>query len=49
MKKLLRSSILALLVFAGYAAVSASTSLNHASIGVPPTQIPCGGRAMCAK
>jgi hypothetical protein len=45
MKSLLRSSILALIVFAAYTAISAPT----ASFSVPGTVKPCVTGAFCAK
>jgi hypothetical protein len=49
MKSLLRSSILALVVFAGYAAFSSDNSTVLGVIGTTPT---CGGnvpKGFCAK
>jgi hypothetical protein len=46
MKALLRSSIFALFVFAGYAAVATDISKPHSNISLPAPQ--CPPHALCA-
>jgi hypothetical protein len=46
MKALLRSSIFALFVFAGYAAVAIDISKPHSNVGFPPPL--CQPRALCS-
>jgi hypothetical protein len=46
MKALLRSSIFALFVFAGYAAVATDISKPHSNAGFPPPA--CQPRALCS-
>jgi hypothetical protein len=46
MKALLRSSIFALFVFAGYAAVATDISKPHSNAAIPHPQ--CPPRALCA-
>ena len=48
MKTLLRTSILSLLVFAGYSAFSTPVDQSHGAVG-PEMPRPCSPGAFCAK
>jgi hypothetical protein len=49
MKALLRSSIVAVVVFAGYAAIATDISKPHSNAAIPQPQVPCSSRpgALC--
>jgi hypothetical protein len=44
MKALLRSSVVALLMFAGYAAIATDISKPHSNATIPQPQLPCSSR-----